>query len=782
MLSPSRATRFALSTTALLIVSACGGSGGGADGGGGGGAAPPPPPVALAPQDDEFAGLMQDSGANPLDVLANDGNAPAKALQCVSKTLRGGLVSVTDGGSGVLYTPPVGFSGEDRFVYRAADGNGVSGSARVKVRVQAGPRDTETPPAPAGTEVIELGVPVTRMQSYDTPSVLTPGRSYRVGKKPLKGDRLFVTEPEEFHHHRLPLLRSQRYSIHVRYRNDSLSVPPSTNVHPTIELLDARADSMVVQPTTFNYESHVVDFRPKRSETHFLVIASDKWGDDPLTSYGAGAENSYTVHVEIIDDNAGTSDTAALAGGAYPVAGLLETASDQDWFRVNLLGGEPHDLILRSDDPTRVKTLTVRAADAPGVILGSRSTDPATGEAVLRQTFGATGQFADYFLVVQGGSGGYRVSTEGGDVPSDVDTYGRIAVGGQVSGLLGNSPDSDWYGTYLEAGRAYRAFVYSFPNREGELRNPAIGVYDANGRVLYQASQQFSGTCTGENCNVAAFVQFSAPYSGWYFLEAARYDRFSSGGIFRLQVVQDDAPPADDFAQRFNTIGRIETRELMTGVLESASDRDWFELPLYSGEQVTVHLESDSVAQPGLRLLTSDPAGASVLAEGGPDGFGGYTLRYRALTAPQTLGYIEVYSPQGQTGRYALRREGGDVSHDPRRAEPIGTGDALAGQLLDSVDEDVYRVALTAGEQYLFELTPDVDAPVPAQDYPALMLLDTDGAPLASGADTGGVALQFLAAQTATHFLRVSSSKISGAAGGAYLLRVRNTTSSDSCQ
>ncbi|MCA9261528.1 MAG: hypothetical protein KDA61_20065, partial [Planctomycetales bacterium] len=74
-----------------------------------------------SPVRDDFAAVYQDTHGNPLRVLTNDfignGYTGDKRITAVSVTENGGTVTIFGDGSDVLYAPPAGFLGVDRFTY-----------------------------------------------------------------------------------------------------------------------------------------------------------------------------------------------------------------------------------------------------------------------------------------------------------------------------------------------------------------------------------------------------------------------------------------------------------------------------------------------------------------------------------------------------------------------------------------------------------------------------------------------------------------------------------------
>src|SRR5215831_12956426 len=87
---------------------------------------------------DDAATINEDSGANPISVLANDTDQDNDTLAITAVTQGAhGLVAITGGGSGLTYTPVADYSGPDTFTYTISDGHGGSDTANVNVTVNA---------------------------------------------------------------------------------------------------------------------------------------------------------------------------------------------------------------------------------------------------------------------------------------------------------------------------------------------------------------------------------------------------------------------------------------------------------------------------------------------------------------------------------------------------------------------------------------------------------------------------------------------------------------------
>jgi VCBS repeat-containing protein len=96
---------------------------------------------------DDVAVVAEDSGANIINVRANDTDADMDTLTVTSVTQgANGSVAITNAGANVSYTPNANFFGGDSFTYTIGDGNGGFDTATVAVTV------TPVPDAPVAND------------------------------------------------------------------------------------------------------------------------------------------------------------------------------------------------------------------------------------------------------------------------------------------------------------------------------------------------------------------------------------------------------------------------------------------------------------------------------------------------------------------------------------------------------------------------------------------------------------------------------------------------------
>ena len=142
-----------------------------------------------------------------------------------------------------------------------------------------------------------------------------------------------------------------------------------------------------------------------------------------------------------------TSDGTAVAGEDYESAsGVLTFAAGEteQWVEVALIDDAVED---------SGETLTLTLSDAAGGWLAD-----AAGAGTILNTEHTT-----------------SVSEpQGGDLPGNTSTAGRVAVGESATGRINSTTDRDWFAVTLEAGRSYVIDLEGVATSAGTLWNPDI--------------------------------------------------------------------------------------------------------------------------------------------------------------------------------------------------------------------------------------------------------------------------------------------------------------------
>ena len=112
---------------------------------------------------DDTATVAEDSGANTIDVLANDTEAglPTDTLTITAVTQgTNGTVAITGGGTGLTYKPVADFNGSDSFTYTVNDGSGSRDTAAVDVTV-TNSNDAPVAADDSGSTNEDVALPIT---------------------------------------------------------------------------------------------------------------------------------------------------------------------------------------------------------------------------------------------------------------------------------------------------------------------------------------------------------------------------------------------------------------------------------------------------------------------------------------------------------------------------------------------------------------------------------------------------------------------------------------------
>ncbi len=299
-----------------------------------------------------------------------------------------------------------------------------------------------------------------------------------------------------------------------------------------------------------------------------------------------GEQGTYTVALAtaaLADDYAASSSTRGAVTVGGTAAGRLETSTDTDWFAVTLTQGQTYRIDLRGS-PTGGGTLAdplVRIRSAAGDIY---ATDDDTGTGLDAQlSYTATFTGVHYVEAATPGSGtgtytlGVTSTAQGDDYPATTATTGSVPIGGTLAGAIGAAGDVDWARVTLTAGVLYRFDARGSASSGGTLADPALQLLNSSGAAL--VTDNDSGT------GADARIFFRAAASGVYYLSASS-NLAAATGTYTLAATANP----DDFAASTATTGSVTAGGSVTGVVESAGDRDWFRTTLTAGVSYSIQV------------------------------------------------------------------------------------------------------------------------------------------------------------------------------------------------
>ena len=281
---------------------------------------------------DDSATVGEDSGANTIDVLANDNDPDGGTKLVIAKTNgTRGTVAITNGGNDVSYTPNANECGTDSFTYDVTGGD----TATVNVTITPCLADravvTPTPSALAYTEndpptKIDTGVALSDVDDPDDPittATVEITGNYQAGQD-------FVEWTDN--------------SLAIS-RDNIASTDGKLVLTGTASLSDYQA---VLRDVTYRNNSEAPS-PPTRTVTFSVT------DDDALTSLTAGA--TRTIEIASVDDPPVAVSDSATVDEDSPVNNLSVLANDTD------LDGGSKEIASVTDPPNGTATIVQGAPD-----------------------------------------------------------------------------------------------------------------------------------------------------------------------------------------------------------------------------------------------------------------------------------------------------------------------------------------------------------------------------------------------------------------------------------
>ncbi|GJJ05161.1 hypothetical protein RugamoR64_56990 [Duganella rhizosphaerae] len=413
---------------------------------------------------------------------------------------------------------------------------------------------------------------------------------------------------------------------------------------------------------------------------------------DYFIAVGGNIVGDYSLRaVNIVDDYSTNNSSAGVLTPGGQATGKLEYAFDQDRFNIQLTAGKIYTLDL-SGDPRDEDILHFSVLDDQGKqIADSQSSFDGVNAQTL--TFTATAS-ATYSVIVSvdnyqhAGRGPYTIKASN-PVPDDYgDTAAsatQLTLGSPIEGSINFQSDVDVVKVALQAGTTYLLTLNAAP----ALSSTSLRITDQDGHVIGASNYQQVNTSFTPNATGDYYVTVSGNKGSTYTLVATA--------------------PTDDFGANATAAGKLAVDGSASGTLERSGDRDWFAIDMKAGATYEMSLKNAA----GSALLSGSfytqmnvvDAQGHVLARLDSNlNATGPQLSYRAAAAGTY--YVEVAAGQ-PTGGYIVSAALGtpdDVGNQPADATRLDPGVAFSGMLAVPSDQDVFRVAVVAGQYYGFQL------------------------------------------------------------------------------
>lgn len=451
------------------------------------------------------------------------------------------------------------------------------------------------------------------------------------------------------------------------------------------------------------FNSRIV-FTATTTGTHDIQI--HEFGNDALGTFVLTAEP---------DDFRGTTEGTGPAGSVTPGAvgstGVINYDGDRDLFTVNLTAGIQYYLDLEGT-PTGQGSLSdpfLRDVFNPSnTSLGLFDDDAGVGNN-SRLVFTPT---ADGVHSIAAGAfssltGGYTLFVRPDDIRSTFEgsgSTGAVAVNSTgATGTIDYSDDDDLFRVNLTAGVQYVIDIEGASTSQGTLANAVLeGVYDPTGNLLPSASDDDGGV--GENAR-----QIITPtVSGNHYIIATGF----GGGTGTFRVLAR----TDDFRSTFEGNGDAGTATTdgggSVGTINFAGDQDLFNVALTAGTRYYIEIEGSPTSQgtatdPYLRGIYNAAGGLLAASTDDDSGVGNNSRLVFTPTTTETYAIAAGAFGSG-TGTYRLFVRPDDFKSTVEGSGTFGgiavNSQGSTGNIDFSSDQDMFRVNLNAGVQYIIDL------------------------------------------------------------------------------
>ena len=613
----------------------------------------------------------------------------------------------------------------------------------------------------AGAALMALGfAPTGWAQDRDPPGDSSTQAQLAVGA-PVDGQ---ISPAGDSDWYRLHVERGQSYHITLDgVVNDTTAQP----VDPTLTIYGADGQQLAFNDDANGSLNSALDYAPTQSGDVFVEA---KAFSDTATGPYHLAVTASVLPADAVGNDASTR--ARITAGA-PVNGSLDYGGDVDWYRFSARTGQMYTITLAGTQGAAnpLADPLLRVLDSRGTEIASN--DDSEGSLNSSLNF-IPSRGGDVFVSAQSfgdqGAGAYTLNIAASALPpddasADVGTRGRAIIGSHTEGSLDYPGDHDWYRVQLTQAQSYR-FGLNGSGAPGGLHgsalsDPLLRIRDARGQELAMDDDG------GEGFN--SYLEFTAPSSGIYYLDAQAFDA-SATGHYTLTAAAGDIPADATTDATLSAEG--DSRE---GAIAPAGDRDWYKINLANGQGVRIAVnaaDGEGALQDPL-IIMHGPDGAELARD--DDGGQGLNSWLEFVAPAAGAYYLEVrgFGDEAQ-GRYSINVSSGEIGNTADGAESIeANGDGRTAMINSDGDSDWFAVNLVEGRPYRFNLQGTEPDPLA---NPVLTLYDAEGKEVASDDDGGAGANAYLSYTSITggqYYAAASSSNNTG--NGRYTLTISDT-------
>lgn len=510
-----------------------------------------------------------------------------------------------------------------------------------------------------------------------------------------------------------------------------------------------------------------------------ITYAPTSTGIYYLTAQGTG---SFTGNYNLAATPL-TTNVLAVDGNNH--VGTIGLPAEKDWWTVTLTANVTYDLRLTGNglaDPY------LSLMNSTGDLIRGDDDGGGNRNSLITYTPTATG---NYYVSTQGyGSniGDYILTATARAASADsilatTGTAASLTINNAAStGTIETSTDQDWWSVALTAGTTYefRMETNTGVAANQQLRDTYLRLLNPAGNSTITFNDDNGGRNGDNSIDLDSAIRYTPGTTGTYFLSAEGFNGLTGGYTIRATSV---AASTDTIDAGITTASTLAVGASADGVIDSAGDRDAWAVTLTAGNSYQFQLIGTLVDNPATVPVGREIPGPSTLADtylrllngsGGEimaNDDGGDGLNSVLTYTPTSNGtYYVVAAGYGNlTGNYTVSATQRSTAADIAAATTTGSTVTVNGAAGTSTigmagDNDWWKVSLTQGEQYRFQL----DGTSLAD--PFLRLMDTTGLEIDSDDDSGSglnSQIYYTAATTGIHYL---SAQGFGADTGEYSL------------
>ena len=436
-----------------------------------------------------------------------------------------------------------------------------------------------------------------------------------------------------------------------------------------------------------------------------LLLRVDQTGTYYIgaSAYGS-ATGTYSLSVQAQDlpedDHPADATTTGTASIGQMVTGAIELEFDEDWYAVEMVGGQGYRIHLEGQ-PSGRGTLPdpyLYLYDADGNQLSFNDDNGENFNSRLTFVPQETGTYYVGAAAFGGATGTYTLLIEEFTAPPDdfadnTGTVGRVDVGGSITGEIEIERDRDWFAVSLTEGVTYIITQEGQPTSMGTLSDPYLTIYDDVGGEL----DWNDDGGTGFN----ARLSFVAPYTGTFYVAAGAFS--VNTGTYTL-AVEEFVPPEGDVGAEPENAGAIGINDELTAIIDYPGDQDLYAVELEAGVDYVISMRGlptndGDLADPYLYLFDADMVTIDVNDDGGVD----FNSEIQFTPSQDGVYYIGAMAFADETGSYTLavtgpatgRGSGGDAGDAITITVELSNGETLDIEVpRDRLDEiDAIRIS-----------------------------------------------------------------------------------------